>query len=98
MVRIPQISSLETAIRIYYERTQLTNSDIRQLFGAKGSATIAKLKDAAREVMRQENAPIWNATTVDTESAYKAWGLDIANLERRYKRLAALNLRKEQQE
>ena len=61
MVRIPQISSLETAIRIYYERTQLTNSDIRQLFGAKAGTTIAKLKEAAREVMRQENAPIWNA-------------------------------------
>ncbi len=96
MVRIPQISSLETAIRIYYERTQLTNADIKQLFGAKANTTIVKLKEAAREVMRQENAPMWNATSVDTESAYKAWGLNIADLERRYRKLAALNLRKEQ--
>lgn len=32
-VRVPQITSLETAIRLYYERIELSNSDIRELFG-----------------------------------------------------------------
>ena len=31
-VRVPQITSLETAIRLYYERIELSNSDIRGTF------------------------------------------------------------------
>lgn len=90
-VRIPQLVSIEAAIRIYYERIELTNSDIRKLFGKeRGNATIAKLKRKAREVMAENNTPIWNAQYVNTEAAYKAWGLDIADLERRYKKLSAM--------
>lgn len=39
-VRVPQITSLETAIRLYYERIELSNSDIRELFGKLAPATI----------------------------------------------------------
>ena len=43
-VRVPQITSLETAIRLYYERIELSNSDIRELFGKLAPATIKSLK------------------------------------------------------
>lgn len=89
-VRIPQITSIETAIRLYYERIELTNSDIRELFGKISSATVTKLKKAARQVMQDNDTPIWNAQCVNTEDAYHAWGLDITSLERRYKKLCAL--------
>lgn len=95
-VRIPQIVSIEDAIRIYYERIELTNNDIKAIFGTDhGSATFAKLKRKAREVMAQENTPVWNAAYVNTEAAYKAWGLDINDLERRWKKLQALNAMKD---
>ncbi len=89
-VRIPQITDIETAIRLYYERIELTNADIRELFGSLGSNTIAKLKKKARELMERENTPIWNAQSVNTEVAFKAWGLNITDLERRYKKLSSM--------
>ena len=95
-VRIPQIVSIEAAIRIYYERIELTNADIKEIFGdGHGSATIAKLKRKAREVMAEEKTPVWNAQYVNTEAAYKAWGLDINDLERRWKKLQSMNSRRD---
>ena len=34
-----------------------------------------------------DNVCFWNARMVDTETAFKAWGLDIANMEHRYAKL-----------
>jgi len=96
-VRIPQITSLETAIRLYYERIELTNDDIRELFGKIGSATVVRLKKAARVQMQENNTPVWNAQWVNTEDAYKAWGLDIESLERRYAKLCAMTRRADKQ-
>ncbi len=89
-VRIPQITSLETALRLYYERTELTNTDIYELFGKIGSHTVSKLKKKAWELINERKTPIWNAARVNTEVAYEAWGLDIENLERRWKKLKAM--------
>ncbi len=89
-VRIPQLKNIETAIRLYYERIELSNSDIRELFGNLSSTTMVKLKKKAEEVMTEENIMRWNTLCVNTEAAYKAWGLDIADLERRQKKLVAL--------
>ncbi len=90
-VRIPQLQNIETAIRLFYERIELSNSDIRELFGNISSQTIVKLKKKASEVSAEEKIIPWNSRYVNTEAAYKAWGLDIADLERRYKKLIALN-------
>ena len=88
MVRIPQIADLGTAIRIYYEKQFLSNADILEIFGGKhSSATIKRLKDLAMEKMLADNICVWNARMVDTETAFKAWGLDIASMERRYSKL-----------
>lgn len=86
-VRVPQITSLETAIRLYYERIELSNSDIRELFGKLAPATIKSLKNKALAIMTERNTPVWNAQRVNTEIAYEAWGLNIADLERRFKKL-----------
>ncbi len=89
-VRIPQITDIETAIKLYYKRIELSNADIRELFGDLGPATVSKLKKKAREVMNRENTPEWSARNVNTEAAFKAWGLDISDLERRYKKLSSM--------
>lgn len=91
-VRIPQITSIETALELYYKRIELSSSDVRALFGKISESTVAKLKNKAREIMREENTPIWNAQCVNTEVAYKAWGLDIENLEKRHTKLQKMNL------
>lgn len=91
-VRIPQITSLETAIRLYYECIELSNSDIRVLFGKIGSTTLYKLKHTAQALMNERHTPVWNATKVNTEVAYEAWGLDVEDLEHRLKKLKEMNL------
>ncbi len=89
-VRIPQITSLETAISLYYERIELSNDDIRKLFGHISSATISKMKKLAREKMIENHTPFWNAQYINTEVAYQTWGLEIGDLERRYKKIKAI--------
>ena len=92
-VRIPQVTSLETAIRLYYERTELSNTDIRELFGNLGHSTVTRLKQKARELMQERGTPVWNAQRVNTEVAFEAWGLDIKRFEYCLKKLKGLNLR-----
>ncbi|MBD5128658.1 MAG: hypothetical protein HDT43_01850 [Ruminococcaceae bacterium] len=89
-VRIPQITSLQTAIRLFYERTELNNSDIEQLFGKLSSATVSRLKNKARQRMVELGTPAWNSNCVNTRVSYEAWGLDIQDLESRYKKLKEL--------
>lgn len=89
-VRIPTVTSLKTAIRLFYERTELSNEDIKDLFGDLSSATITRLKNVVREEMVKRNTPVWNANRVNTEVAYVSWGLSIDDLERRYEKLKKL--------
>lgn len=90
MVRIPQISSLETAIRLYYEKIELSVKDMAELFGELGSDRITKLKKMARDKMTENNIPMWNDYNVNTKAAYEAWGLDINDIEHRYSKLKKL--------
>lgn len=84
-VRIPQITSIATAIRLFYEKTELTNNDIKTLFGKLANSTIARLKDKARQQMIADGVTVWNSQRVNTVAAYKAWGLNIDDLEMRQK-------------
>lgn len=90
-VRIPQVRSIEGAVRLYYERSELTNNDIKQLFDVHSSATIAKLKKLAREKMIEGNISAWNAQNVNTAAAYEAWGLSIDDLEAQFNKLKRLS-------
>lgn len=90
-VRIPQITSIDTAIRLYYERIELTNKDIADLFGKHFSSTVVRLKAKAREKMAENNIQSWNIQCVNTAAAYEAWGLSIDDLEYRRAKLQQLN-------
>lgn len=89
-VRIPSVSSIENAVRLYYEKVELNNTDIKELFGEHSSTTIAKLKNLVRERVVAENIPVWNAQNVPTRTAYEVWGLDIDDLEHRLEKLNRL--------
>ena len=86
-VRTPAITSIDTAIRLYYEKVELGNKDIIELFGEHSSTTIARLKKRAREQMIADDVMAWNDLRVNTASAYKAWGIDIEDLKFRRKML-----------
>lgn len=86
------LTNLEAAIRLYYERLELSCSDIREIFGNISSASVTRLKKAAWKQMAEDNSPVWNARNVNTVSAFKAWNLDPNELEKRLLKLRKLGL------
>lgn len=90
-VRVPQISSLKTAVELYYSKTELSNADIESLFGKCSSATVWRLKQRAREKMAELSVPTWNSNFVNTAAAFESWGLNIHDLEHRYKKLKEIS-------
>lgn len=84
------IKDIGTAIRIFYERFELSSKDIKELFGVSSSATVCRLKEQALELMRKQGKQPWSRNCVNTECAYEAWGLDIKDLEMRYEKLNKL--------
>ena len=91
-MRIKRITSLDTAIRLYYENDELDNRDIIELFEPMAESTIAKMKNAVLEEMAKRGTVRHRRHTVNTEVAYEVWGLDIASLERRWAKLQKLGL------
>ena len=86
-VRIPPITNLETAIRVFYEKHEIGTKEIIELFGNIASSTACKLKDIARELQCEENVKTWQSHSVNTKCAYRAWGLDIEDMDYRLKKL-----------
>ena len=87
-----QIKSVETALRIYYTKTEIDNSDIRELFGLSNYYSLSRLKKQAIEEMDNQGRQCWNANCVDTECAFIAWKLDVAKLERMHSKLKKLGI------
>lgn len=90
-VRVPQVQNLGFAIRLYYEKVELSVADIVHLFGC-AQPTARKLRLRGREEMASSDTPSWNEQNVNTECAYRAWGLDIEKMERNLQRLRRLKL------
>ena len=91
-MRIKKITSLDIAIRLYYENDELDNSDIKELFESASESTITKMKNAVLEEMAKRDTVRHRRHTVNTEVAYEVWGLDIAKLERNRAKLQKLGL------
>lgn len=93
-IRVQQVRDLESAIRLYYERSAFGIKDIMEIFDVSDS-TALRLKNAAREQERKEGIPCWNVRYVNPEAAFRAWGLDITRMETSLKRLRSLKIYKE---
>ena len=93
-VRIPQVKDIRLAVELYYSRLDLSNADIKDLFGNMSSTTVAKLKALAEKQRMDDGVAKWSANRVVTMCAYKAWGLDIEDLEKRVKALDRMSRRK----
>lgn len=78
-------------IRIYYENIELSGDDIREIYPGISRSSVDKLKKKAFNAMSEKKVLQWVPHKVNTECAYIAWGLDIADLERRYAKLQRLN-------
>ena len=91
-MNIPQITSIDNALKVYYSHPELGNKEIALLFGRLSSATIAKLKKLAREEMIKRDKLSYGMYKVNTSVAFDAWGIDVMDLESRWKKISDLKL------
>ena len=91
-MNIPQLPDVRVAYEMYLTKTGLTRKDIEVLFGV-GKTYAGRLKALAKEYEKSKGLKEYSVTTVRTEEAFKAWGLDIRRITRR-----ATALRKEEKE
>ena len=80
-MNVPPTVNIDSAVALYYAKTEITTRDICAIFGCcKTTANL--LKKQAREVQDRDGTPLYNARAVNVETAFRAWGLDIKRLER----------------
>ena len=83
------VRDIQTAVDVYYQSDRVGNKDIMRLFDC-GEGTARKLKSMAREQEAKDGRISPSTTTVNVVSAYKAWGIDIADMVRRLKQYQKL--------
>ena len=59
---------IEMAVRLYYEKPEITNADIKELFSTGETQTI-KIKKAVKEEMAKRGVKSWLPHSVNTEIA-----------------------------
>ena len=91
-MNVPQITDIDTAISIYYRCPEISTKEIIQLFSKHSKTTVSRLKKLAQKRMIEENIYTYGMYKVNTDCAYKAWGLDIEDLEKRRDKLQKLGL------
>lgn len=79
------------AIELYYKKMEINNSDIMQLFNCKINTAI-NFKKIVQEEMAKNNIKLWLPHHVNTKIAFQSWGIDISDLESRYKSMVRLKL------
>ena len=91
-VNIPQITSIDTALKIYYNYSEIGNKQITDLFGNHSTATISRLKKMVKIEMNKRNVMSYGMNKINTTVAFSVWGLDIDDLEKRMKKIKELKL------
>jgi len=89
---IPSITSIENALKVYYENGEIGNKEIKFLFGNRSTVTISRLKKLAKAEMIKKDMQTFNAYKVNTAIAYDVWGIDVNDLENRRNKIKQLSL------
>lgn len=89
-IHIPPISSIDTALEIYYKHSEIGNKQITALFGKHSSATINRLKRLVKSEMMAAGMRSYSAYSVNTKLAFEVWGIDVNDLEKRRGKLQKL--------
>ena len=85
-MNIPQLKDVRKAYEIYLTKVALSRKDIEELFGI-GSTYAGKLKNVAKAYEKEKGLPEHSVTTVRTDEAFLAWGLDIKRIRKRAREL-----------
>ena len=91
-MNIPEITSIDNALKIYYNHSEIGNKEINALFGRRSSATVSRLKRIVKDEMSNRDILTYGANKVNTKVAFDVWGLDVQDLEKRMKKIKELKL------
>ena len=91
-MNIPKITNIETALKVYYNNSELGNKEITELFGNRSTATVSRLKKIVKSEMTKKNMYSYGMNKINTNVAFTVWGIDINDLEKRMKKLKELAL------
>ncbi|MCL2663905.1 MAG: hypothetical protein FWE83_11360 [Oscillospiraceae bacterium] len=91
-MNIPQITSIDNALKIYYNYSEIGNKEIKSLFGKLSSATVSRLKRAVKDKMNEADIPSYGMHKINTILAFDTWGINVFDLESRWKKINELNL------
>lgn len=73
---------IEMAVRLYYEKPEITNADIKELFSTGETQTI-KIKKAVKKEMEKRGVKSWLPHSVNTEIASTRCGALISTTSRK---------------
>ena len=76
MAKVVRYKDIDTALRIYYQRPELSNSDLTELFPGVGESTIARWKKKIHAMEIEEDVRLSQARVINTKIAYKFFGID----------------------
>lgn len=82
---------LETAVELYYTKTEIGTEEVKKLFDCCASFA-CKMKKPVLEEMAKQGVRTWRANAVNVKLAYSVWGIDIADYEARLKKLKSLKI------
>jgi hypothetical protein len=93
---IPPITNIPTALKIYYENTELNTNRIRELFNREGEeikpSTLTKIRNLVKKEMARRNVQAFGLHSINTKIAYEVWKIDIEELEKNRNKLKKLGL------
>ena len=87
------LADIDTIMDIYLNKPVLGNAEIMRLFNCKGGSAL-RLKKEAQQLMNERGELNYSKYTVNTETAFKAWHIDIRNIEKRYTKKQKLRERR----
>ena len=88
-----KLSDNETLLRIYYGNSELGTAEISAMFGGGvARSTISALKKKVLYGMAERGIPQHRTGVVDTGTAFEVFGIDVVDIEKKYKKLKQLGV------
>ncbi len=79
--------NIAKAVELYYLRLALSNKDLKEIFSVRSDSTIAQIKKEVLNYFADTDVNPIYGRRIKTYETFIAWGLDIHDLEIRYKKL-----------
>lgn len=91
-IRRPQLKNIDAAIKAWYGTGYINNATIAEIFGVRGSKTIARLKNAVRAEEVERGIPTVVPFHVNVKVAFDVWNIDVNELVKNREKLIKLGM------